>query len=54
MRQTIKIIVQTIHEYGIKIVSEGVETDEQLEFLRAIACDYAQGFHSKLGKPMAV
>jgi EAL domain-containing protein (putative c-di-GMP-specific phosphodiesterase class I) len=54
MRQTIKIIVQTIHEYGIKIVCEGVETDEQLEFLRAIACDYAQGFHPKLGKPMAI
>lgn len=54
MRKTIKIIVRTIQEYGIRVVCEGVETDEQLEFLKAIACDYAQGFHPKLGKPMAI
>ncbi len=54
MRQTIRIIVQTIQEYGIKVVCEGVETDEQLAFLMAINCDFAQGFHPRLGKPMAI
>ncbi len=34
----------------IKVVAEGVETQEQLEFLRRLNCDYAQGYF--IGKPM--
>ena len=29
---------------GIRITAEGVETQEQVNFLRAIACDQLQGF----------
>ena len=35
---------------GIATTAEGVETEEQLERLRAEGCDEAQGFH--LGRPM--
>ena len=31
-------------DLGIETVAEGVETPEQLEILRALACDHAQGF----------
>lgn len=44
MRQVISGLVKMIKELGSKIVAEGVETEEQAEFLRGIGCDVAQGF----------
>jgi diguanylate cyclase (GGDEF)-like protein len=35
---------------GMKILAEGVETDKQLDFLKAEGCDFMQGY--LLGKPM--
>ncbi len=32
------------HNLGIKIVAEGIETQEQAEYLRLEGCDYGQGF----------
>ena len=37
------------HEFGITCVAEGVETPEQLEHLRLLGCDLAQGYF--LGRP---
>ena len=37
------------HVMGMKVVAEGVETQEQLDFLRANNCDEIQGF--LLAKP---
>jgi len=48
------VIVSTIiamaHSLGMKVIAEGVETREQLEFLRREGCDVIQGY--LLGKPM--
>ncbi|MCB1906141.1 MAG: EAL domain-containing protein [Rhodocyclaceae bacterium] len=41
---TIKAIVQLANAFGMQTVAEGVETPEQLEFLRQQGCTYAQGF----------
>ena len=34
----------------IKVVAEGVETQEQLDFLRDLSCDFSQGYF--IGRPM--
>ncbi|MCP4695481.1 MAG: EAL domain-containing protein [Gammaproteobacteria bacterium] len=43
-------IIAMAHKLNLKVVAEGVETQEQLEFLQAHNCDYVQGY--LLGKPM--
>jgi len=46
----IKFVVSLAHELGFKVVAEGIETKEQLEYLINIGCEYGQGYF--LGKPM--
>jgi EAL domain-containing protein (putative c-di-GMP-specific phosphodiesterase class I) len=43
-------ILAMAHELGLKVVAEGVELEEQLEFLRQHRCDAAQGY--LIGRPM--
>lgn len=43
-------IVTTMHHMAIQVVSEGVETENQLSMLKTSSCDGAQGF--LLSKPM--
>jgi diguanylate cyclase (GGDEF)-like protein len=47
----VRTIVNLGHELHLNVVAEGVETIEQLEFLRSINCDVAQGF--LFSKPLA-
>ncbi len=47
----IEAIIQMSKKLGKTVVAEGVETEEQLEYLREIHCDYVQGY--LLGKPMS-
>jgi len=45
----IKLITGMAKSLNMKAVAEGVETQEQLESLQALGCDYAQGY--LFGKP---
>ncbi len=52
-RKAEAIIKHTIglsHDIGAKVVAEGVETKEQLEFLQSVGCDMIQGYY--FYKPM--
>ena len=37
-------IIAMGHTLGLKVLAEGVETQEQLEILRELGCDRFQGF----------
>lgn len=37
--------VRMAHPLGLTVVAEGVETQRQLDEVRAVGCDYAQGYH---------
>ncbi|WP_036606371.1 putative bifunctional diguanylate cyclase/phosphodiesterase [Oribacterium sp. P6A1] len=49
-KKYVSTIISLGHIMGIDVLSEGVETDEQLETLRKIGCDYIQGYI--WGKPL--
>ncbi len=44
-RTTFESIVEMIHRAGLRIVSEGVETESQLEAMLNLKIDYIQGFY---------
>lgn len=44
-RVTVQKVIEIGHELGMKVVAEGVETKEQLQFLQMHHCDIAQGYY---------
>ena len=43
-QEIIRAIVSLSHSLGMDVIAEGVETGEQLERLRRLGCDFAQGY----------
>jgi diguanylate cyclase len=47
----VKAIISLAHSLRLRVVAEGVETGEQLEFLRELDCDQYQGFYCSPAVP---
>ncbi|HEV7446185.1 MAG TPA: EAL domain-containing protein [Steroidobacteraceae bacterium] len=50
-RTLVSTIISLAHAFGMSVVAEGVETEDQLGLLWEMGCDQAQGF--LLGKPVS-
>ncbi len=46
----VRSIIELAHNLGLSVVAEGVEASSQIERLRQLGCDAAQGYH--LARPM--
>ncbi len=50
VRTIISGILEMVHHLGIKVIAEGAETREQVDFLQSNDCDYIQGYY--FSKPL--
>ncbi len=50
-RAMCKAIIVMAHELGMQVIAEGVETEEQRDWLQRAGCDFAQGY--LFAKPMS-
>jgi EAL domain-containing protein (putative c-di-GMP-specific phosphodiesterase class I) len=46
----IRNITRMSHDLNLKVIAEGVETEEQFELIKKLGCDYIQGFY--FSKPL--
>jgi diguanylate cyclase (GGDEF)-like protein/PAS domain S-box-containing protein len=48
----VRSMIDLGHNLGLEVVAEGVEHEDDLQLLRRLGCDYAQGFH--FSRPLAL
>ena len=46
-------LIELAHRLHIQVVAEGIETEEQLDFLRTTTCDMVQGYYYARPLPAA-
>jgi diguanylate cyclase (GGDEF)-like protein len=44
-QRLVQTIINLAHQFGLKVVAEGVENQESLDMLARMGCDYAQGYY---------
>ena len=42
--ETVKLLIVLAHSLGMNVVAEGIETKQQLEQLKALGCEFGQGY----------
>jgi EAL domain-containing protein (putative c-di-GMP-specific phosphodiesterase class I) len=47
----IRSIIGLAHNLGLRVIAEGIDDPEQINRLRALGCEYGQGFY--FGRPLA-
>lgn len=48
--ELVKIMIYIAHQFGLKVVAEGVEDKASLDMLRELGCDFIQGYY--FSKPL--
>lgn len=51
--EIVRVMIRMAHAIGLQVICEGVETREQLDFLRSQNCDLAQGYYFSRPKSVA-
>ncbi len=52
-RSLLELMVKTAHAFGTRVVAEGVEHQDQLDLVRRLGCEYAQGYYLGMPAPAA-
>ncbi|SNS91966.1 PAS domain S-box-containing protein/diguanylate cyclase (GGDEF) domain-containing protein [Noviherbaspirillum humi] len=53
-RTIVETIILMAHKLGLKVIAEGIETEEQRRLLLQAGCDYGQGYYFSHAVPAAI